>query len=415
MSGLIEALGWTLLDFLWQGVLLGAAACLTLGLLRHARPQQRYAAAGLFLTLCLLWPLLSLYGRLQGMAAAGSASGAASLFAVYAPADHWQVLAQRYLPLLVALWALCIAALGLRSGLGLWWLSRTIRRGGRHPVWQARLTQLAQACGLRRPVRLRVVDGLPSPVTAGWWRPVVLLPASLLSGLPPELLEALLAHELAHIRRHDYLVNLLQNAVETLLFYHPVVWWLSQRIRAERELIADDLAASQLGEPRRLALALSELEKLQFSTQRLALAANGGDLMARIKHLIQPEPQRVNWKAVLPALGLAAACLGGFANATTDQLVSKPDTAAVVDFSSCKKPVWPQAALTEQRTGTVTLGFVIGADGKVKSSEVHRSSGHADLDAAARDGIALCSFKPAQHKGKAVASRKQIQYVWTLE
>ncbi|NVD99559.1 M56 family metallopeptidase [Massilia sp. BJB1822] len=415
MSGLIEALGWTLLDFLWQGALLGAAAFLTLGLLRHARPQQRYAAAGLFLALCLLWPLIGLYGRLHGMVAAGSASDAASLFAGYAPADDWQALMQRSLPLLVALWALCIAALSLRSGLGLWWLGRAVRHGGRHPAWQARLTQLARRFGLRRPVRLRIVDGLPSPVTAGWWRPVVLLPASLLSGLPPELLEALLAHELAHIRRHDYLINLLQNAVETLLFYHPAVWWLSQRIRAERELIADDLAASQLGEPRRLALALSELEKLQFSTQRLALAANGGDLMARIKHLVQPEPQRVNWKAALPALGLAVACLGGFANAKTEQMVSKPDKAAVLDFKTCAKPVWPKAALDEARVGTVVLSFVIGADGKVQSSEVRKSSGHSDLDQAAREGIALCSFQAARHKGKNVASRKQIQYVWTLE
>lgn len=89
--------------------------------------------------------------------------------------------------------------------------------------------------------------------------------------MPPDLL-ALLAHELAHIRRHDYLVNLLQNVIEALLFFHPAVWWIS-RVRLEREHIADDFAARQLGEPRRLALALSELERLQFST--LAQAANG--------------------------------------------------------------------------------------------------------------------------------------------
>jgi hypothetical protein len=133
---------------------------------------------------------------------------------------------------------------------------------------------------------------------------VVLVPASLVSGMPPQLLEALLAHELAHVRRCDYLVNLIQSAIEILLFYHPAVWWLSNRIREEREQIADDVAASELGEPRRLALALSELDLFQFSPQ-LAQAAHGGNLMSRIKRLVRPETEPLNWKLALPILGLA--------------------------------------------------------------------------------------------------------------
>ena len=87
------------------------------------------------------------------------------------------------------------------------------------------------------------------PTVIGWLRPVVLMPASALSGMGPQQLEAILAHELAHIRRHDYLVNLLQTVVETLLFYHPAVWWLSGRIRVERENCCDDLAVSLCGDP----------------------------------------------------------------------------------------------------------------------------------------------------------------------
>ena len=101
-------------------------------------------------------------------------------------------------------------------------------------VWQSRLAQLAARCGIDRTVRLRIVDSLASPVTAGFWRPVVLVPAALVTGMPPQLLEALLAHELGHVRRHDYLVNLVQNVIEALLFYHPAVWWISRRIRHER-------------------------------------------------------------------------------------------------------------------------------------------------------------------------------------
>ena len=98
-------------------------------------------------------------------------------------------------------------------------------------------------------------------MTAGWFKPVLLVPANLVTGMPPDLLEALLAHELAHVRRHDYLVNLLQFAAEILLFFHPTVWWLSRRIRIERERIADDMAAALIGQPRRLALALNALSR----------------------------------------------------------------------------------------------------------------------------------------------------------
>ena len=243
---------------------------------------------------------------------------------------------------------------------------------------------------------------------------MVLVPAALLARMPADLLEALLAHELAHVRRHDYLVNLLQNAVETLLFFHPAVWWISRRIRAERELIADHIAASTLGEPRRLALALSELERIQFSTPQPALAANGGDLMVRIKQLVQPEARSGGWKTVLPALVMAAAGAGVLSNASASK--AEPKTShAVLDFSQCKKPVWPAAALAAKNQGTVTLEFQVNAEGKIGDGRVAKSSGHPALDDAALAGIGQCPAKPALKDGKAVASTLQMQYVWTLE
>ncbi|MDB5755627.1 MAG: peptidase, partial [Massilia sp.] len=143
-------------------------------------------------------------------------------------------------------------------------------------------------------------------------------------------LEALLAHELAHIKRHDYLVNLVQSAIEIVLFYHPAVWWLSNRIRLEREQIADDLAASMLGEPRRLALALSELDRFQLAaTHHLAHAAHGGNLMIRIKRLVRPESEPLNWKMALPILGLSAACAAFYAHAQTAPAALAAPAAAV--------------------------------------------------------------------------------------
>jgi bla regulator protein BlaR1 len=421
MSAFIFALGMTLMHFLWQGLLLGCTTAIALALLRNSRAEYRYWVACSALMACLCWPALDLYQRLAGDAAGGSTISVyvMQLAAATIVGDGGPFELGDSLRGIVGLWALCACVMALRMILGLLWIDRTAKQCDREHRqdqlrWEASLSRMAHRFGIERPVRLRIVDSLSSPVTAGWWRPVVLVPASLLTGMPADLLEALLAHEMAHIKRHDYLINLLQNAIESLLFYHPAVWWISNRIRAERELIADDFAARQLGEPRRLALALSELERLQFSHHHLAQAANGGDLMERIKHLLRPAPQALNWKAAIPMLGLALACMSIYAEATAADKAARK-TQALVDFTSCAKPVWPDGAIAAQRTGTVTLSFLVGADGKAKQSKVRKSSGHPDLDEASRTGIEKCTFKPATLAGKPVESITKMQYVWTLE
>ncbi|WP_429247872.1 M56 family metallopeptidase [Massilia sp. UYP32] len=234
--------------------------------------------------------------------------------------------------------------------------------------------------------------------------------------MPPHLLEALLAHELAHIQRHDYLVNLCQNVIESLLFYHPAVWWISRRIRVEREQIADAIAARQLGEPRRLALALSELEKLQFSTHHLAQAANGGDLMSRIKQLVRPDTEALNWKAAIPVLGFLLAGLAGCAQ-TPASTAATANANSIVDlptvkFDSCERPKYPAEALARNIEGTVTLGFLVGAGGAVLETTLRKSSGDSSLDEAARTALAKCTFKPGTVDGKPTEQWTEVQYVW---
>jgi beta-lactamase regulating signal transducer with metallopeptidase domain len=333
LAAIVTSLGWALIDFVWQGTLVACATAMLLAPLRKAGPQLRYALACAALLLCAALPVAGTVERVLAMQAAPGTNATLST----APAGRAGRLSQslltadkssvathaltfaneslaslqttlsRRMPLVILIWAGGAAALALRMLLGLLWVSRLRRQGHArtNAHWQARLDRMAASMGLARRVTLGLVDGMASPVTAGWWRPVVLVPAALVSGMPPDLLEALLAHELAHVRRHDYLVNLIQGAIEILLFYHPGVWWLSRRIRDEREQIADDIAASTLGEPRRLALALSELDLFQLSTPQLALAAQGGNLMSRIKRLVRPESEPLNWKLALPILGLA--------------------------------------------------------------------------------------------------------------
>jgi uncharacterized protein (TIGR03435 family) len=124
------------------------------------------------------------------------------------------------------------------------------------------------------------------PTVVGWLRPVVLVPVGALGGLPAEHLEALLLHELAHIRRHDYLVNILQSVAEALLFYHPAVWWVSGHIRAERELCCDDVAVAVSGDALTYARALAQLESYRPAHISAAVAANGASLPDRIARLL---------------------------------------------------------------------------------------------------------------------------------
>lgn len=321
---LTSSLAWALLDFVWQGALVGCAAAAVLGLMRRARPQWRYGVACAALLLCAALPVAGTVARMTAHAGgtgvdavvpAGPELGTAPAIVRLLPERvvpidwraRWHDSLQPRLPLVMSCWACGAGVLALRLLLGLAWVRRRSRPGAYRTdaAWQATLARLAAEFGIARRVVLGVAAGLSGPVTAGWWRPVVLVPAALLTGMPAPLLEALLAHELAHVRRHDYVVNLLQSAIEILLFYHPAVWWLSHRIRVERELVADDLAANLLGEPRRLALALSELDLVRLSTPSLAPAAHGGHLMSRIKRLVRPESEPAQWKLALPILGLA--------------------------------------------------------------------------------------------------------------
>ncbi len=420
-ASVIDSVGWTLLHFIWQGALIGCVTAMLLLVLRNARPAHRYNVACTGLLACLLWPAAELSLRLQGgEMVTAQMRFADALFVSGAVGASGSVLSwlQSQLLWVVGIWAVCAALLAVRMGLGLLWIGRTTRTERSDAPMQASVSRMAVQFGIGRAVRLRVVDGLDSPVTAGWLRPVVLMPAALVSGMPHELLNALLAHELAHVRRLDYLVNLGQNVIEILLFYHPAVWWISGRIRAEREQIADDLAAAHTGAPRTLARALSELERMQFANRHLLIGADGGDLLARVKRLVRPDRQALNWQAAIPVLGLALACLAAYANASVagaigpDLLADQP---AVANFNSCRKPIWPAGAIAANRTGTVTLGFQVSATGKVIGSRVNRSSGHPDLDQAARTGIELCSFRPGIEHGKPAASWMQMQYVWTLE
>jgi len=326
MSGatdaVVAAIGWALVHFFWQGAGIGLATAFALRLLRRARPHARYAVACAALILCVSLPGVGVVRNLPGRAAVSTSQmlranvepRSAPVLVVPAPSRSMSsgvdASVRPYLPLVVGAWAAGAMLLALRLAAGVAWASRLSRREAEpaEARWVSQLAALARRMNIARNLALRVSRAVETPLAIGWWRPVILLPASLVTGMAPSLLEALLAHELAHIRRHDYVVNLLQSVAEILLFYHPAVWWISHAIRNEREQIADDLAASALGEPRRLALALQALDRLQIALPQSVQAAHGGSLMNRIRRLVRPEPRPIAWKTALCVLALTAVC-----------------------------------------------------------------------------------------------------------
>jgi hypothetical protein len=174
-----------------------------------------------------------------------------------------------------------------------WSQARRFRYDQVRPVsepWPTRLAELATKLGVCRAVALVESALVEVPTVLGWLRPVVLLPASALTGLTPDQLEVVLAHELAHIRRNDYAINLLQTVVETLLFYHPAAWWVSALVRQERENCCDDLAVATCGNRLFYARALTRLEELRHEmpapSAALGMAADGGVLLNRIQRLL---------------------------------------------------------------------------------------------------------------------------------
>ncbi|WBO83197.1 M56 family metallopeptidase [Hymenobacter yonginensis] len=328
---LMRALGWTLLHSLWQGALVALAAAALLMLLhRHAAALRYKVAAAALLTLLLLSGITLGYyystfraapateapysagsptDELPGVDATGLGTDVAAVAsetgATAAPAPGrlrqllttGQLYLERNMPVVVVAWLLGMLAMTLRFLSGLAYVQRLRRyRVAALPAeWQTRLDALVARTALRQPVRILASGLVPGPLVIGWLKPVILLPMSAASGMSGAELEAILAHELAHVLRRDYLFNLLQSVAEILFFYHPAVWFLSNCLRTERENCCDDMATELCGDSLVLAQALASLATLQHAptrpalTPRLAMAAAGqpGSLLGRVRRLVQ--------------------------------------------------------------------------------------------------------------------------------
>lgn len=363
----IELVGWALVHSLWQGIALAGVLYLVLRLVDQRRANVRYLVSVLALVLMVVLPAAmglrstrrdhpshetTAPGQsFQAAAAIRPASEGTVDPESTAPDDRYRGTASdpsispspaaprpmsalesrirnrlpMVFPWLVAFWLVGVLLLSLRL-VGSWLRAERLRSrgtGSAPEAFDAVFARLLQRLGISRPVRLLQSTVLQVPSVIGWLRPVVLIPAALASGLTIPQLEAILAHELAHVRRHDYLVNLVQAVIETLLFFHPAAWWVSRQVRQEREHCCDDLAVSICGDPRLYAVALLTLEEHRSAI--LLPAATGGDLFSRVRRIIAPRLTHAEtsprWLAGL--IGVAAVLsLGGAAGLSRGRLPS---------------------------------------------------------------------------------------------
>ena len=313
----VEALGWALVHFVWQGAAIALAAGFVNLALRRARPEARHALFCGALASMVLAPVITLLLGAPASLPPGAVSAATAVEALgaAAPAAPESAAAEGLL-WLVRIWICGVGILAVRS-LGGFALAQRMTRFRASPAargFQIAAAGLCSRLDIRRPVRILASALVEVPAAIGWLRPVVLVPVSALTTLSPAQIELLLVHELAHVRRYDYLVNLVQTMVETLLFYHPAVWWVSRQIRIERENCCDDLAVAACGDAAAYARTLAALEGMRTASRALVVAADDGSLLARITRLARRDGLRRNppplwFGALMPAAAVAATLL----------------------------------------------------------------------------------------------------------
>ena len=292
---IVEALAWALIHFNWQGALIALAAALACATLRKGRPQARYAVLVVALAIMAVTPVATTLYLMAGPAPSPfvpvpvEASVVVTAPAVFSATPNLpEPTGSNWLVALVASWSGIAAFLSLRS-LGGWLRVQRLAHKNVVPVArpiEEKAAVLCERLGVSRAVKVVLSSVAEVPGVVGWLKPVVLLPLSVATALTPEQIEQILAHELAHVRRHDYLVNLFQTAIENVLFYHPAVWWISGQVRAERENCCDDLAVAICGDATAYARTLAQLETMRGTAPALLPAASGGSLLSRVRRIL---------------------------------------------------------------------------------------------------------------------------------
>ena len=429
-GGVLHWLGWSLLHFLWEGTLVALVLGAVLAMTRQWSAQTRYVICCVALALMVLCPIATFAYLEQssgGTTQVGLiAANAGKLVSAQEPSvptsllERATAIADEAMPWVLAVWmagVLVFVARGVVASMAV----RRLRTASIMPAPESLLAlakKVANKLGISQAFEIFSSEMVSTPTVIGWLKPMILFPVASLMSLTPEQLEAMLAHELAHIRRRDYLVNALQVAVETLLFYHPAVWWVSRQIRREREHCCDDVAVAVMGSPLVYAKALYLLEEQRATAPVLTLGANGGELKMRIKRLLAGESSTAGssgpatWMLTITLLfliaGIAVLTAGiGKARAQNPAPLAPPTVEGKNAIESDPRlhlvkatdPVYPAIAKAAHVSGKVMVAVAVSPKGEV--TEAHIKYGEPMLRQAALDAVRqykFASFAPSSDK-----------------
>ncbi|MVM33108.1 M48 family metalloprotease [Spirosoma sp. HMF4905] len=312
---LIQALCRTLVHSLWQGLLLAALTGIVAVLTRKSSATIRYQLFAFLFFLFVVGSGFTFYlqfghpGPVKTPLPRVADPETTSRFSTYLPVDFQQVAnatAINWLMdsvaanavLIVAIWFIIFSARCVQAMASLGHIQRIRHYKTHKPAesWPDKLQELAQKIGLRQTILLLESELVNVPTVVGLLKPVILLPIGLLAHLPIHELEAILLHELAHIKRKDYLVNLMQSFAESVFFFNPAVWWVSALIREEREHCCDDMAIGISGNKTSFINALVAFQEYNLTRQSYAmrLSSKRNHLLERIKRIVYTNNQPLN-------------------------------------------------------------------------------------------------------------------------
>jgi beta-lactamase regulating signal transducer with metallopeptidase domain len=330
LNGPARQIGWLLVHSVWQGAIAALLLAIVLRLMERRSSGAKYlvSCAALLAVPAASFVTFSLRQKTGAQLVAalpGPAIASTAMPVMPAVTAIHQFDLQQSLGYAATAWIVGVALLAVWHLCGwlnlLRWRAECSRIEG---TWRSELDSMMKRMRMTGPIRLLGSARLATPAVVGILKPAILIPIALAAELTPEQAAAILAHELAHIRRHDYLFNLIQTAIETLLFYHPAVWWISSQIRRERENCCDDLAAA-MSDPIEYSRALLAAEGLRATP--LAMGLGGHGLASRIGRLIDPRPSRRRGSALVAAsIFVVLACVAAPMRSSFGQNPAAPTT-----------------------------------------------------------------------------------------
>ena len=334
-KSLFSALSWTLLHSLWQGLILSIVAAVIIVLTRKKKPLLRYNLLVASLLLFIVAVAFTFYKELETVKQIAESTNlqaqklhlgkGSEIFVTHTEQPTLLIKAKNYInanaPWIVLTWIILLFLKFIRLSTGLYYMlqlrKRNIFSAGEY--WNEKTSLLCQQLQIKKKVKLILSGIVTTPSVIGYLKPTILFPAAMLTSLSVSEVEAILIHELGHIRRNDFLVNLIQNMIETLLFYNPSVIWVSSLIKNERENCCDDIAVSNTNNKKAFIQALVKFQDFSLSVPNLtpAFAGKKKQLLNRIERMYYNKNKTLNnmeKKFITASLIIVSACLFVFAS-----------------------------------------------------------------------------------------------------